>query len=193
METILVTCSNCHAKNRIPLDKLNASANCGQCHQPLPMTEARKQSEEKLTLRCSQCHVKNRVPVFQLHSGAKCGRCGAPLQHEDLLSGLPVLVNEANFNQMVLQSPLPVLLYGWAPWCGVCSGTSPMVEELASETKSKVRVAKLNIDNSPNLASRYNIMGVPAFFIFDAGEIKEHIPGAIPKHQLMLKLAPFIS
>jgi thioredoxin len=102
------------------------------------------------------------------------------------------MVTDANFEQTVLQSPLPVLLYGWAPWCSVCSGTGPQVEQLAAETKGKIRVAKVNIDTSPQLAARYNIMSVPCFFIFDGGQFKEHIPGALPKQDLMMKMAAYI-
>jgi thioredoxin 2 len=193
METMIVSCPHCRAKNRIPLDKKEATANCGRCHRSFSVSEAQRQGEQILTLRCSQCHVKNRVSVSRLHGGAKCGRCGAALQTETVWTSQPILVNEANFDQTVLQSPLPVLLYGWAPWCGVCGGTSPMVEDLAATTKGKVRVAKLNIDQNPNLASKYNIMSVPAFFIIDAGQIKEYLPGALPKHDLMMKLAHYIS
>ena len=102
------------------------------------------------------------------------------------------MVSEADFDRTVLRSPLPVLLYGWAPWCGVCGSTGPTVEALARETKGKVRVVKLNIDANPNLAQRYDILSVPAFFIFDGGELKEHIPGAVPKHELMLKMGRYL-
>lgn len=193
METKIVTCPHCQTKNRVPIEKSGEAATCGRCHQPLMGQDAGEQKNEILTLRCSQCRVKNRVPFDQLNAGAKCGRCGAPLQYENVLSGQAMAVTEANFPHLVLQSPLPVLLYGWAPWCGHCQGTGPVVEAIAAEQKGKLRVAKLNIDQNPNLASRYKIMGVPAFFIFDAGEVKEHIPGAVPKQQLMAKLNRFLS
>jgi thioredoxin-like negative regulator of GroEL len=67
-----------------------------------------------------------------------------------------------------------------------------MVEQLAPETKGKFRVAKLNVDTTPNLSNKYNILSVPAFFIFDAGQLKHHIPGAVPKHELMLKMAAYL-
>lgn len=193
METVIVTCPHCNAKNRIPVDKSDTPATCGRCHQPLSKPDAAEAGNTVVTLRCSQCKVKNRVPVKKLHSGAKCGKCGAVLQHEDVLGGRPLIVDEASFDRLVMRSPLPVLLYGWAPWCGVCATTTPMVEELATETKGKVRVAKLNVEKNPNLASRYHIMGVPALFIIDGGDIKHHFPGAVPKHELMLKMAAFIS
>jgi thioredoxin 2 len=187
------TCVHCGAKNRIPPEQKEGVAKCGRCHQPLSSpARDETQPELKLTLRCGQCHAKNRVPAAKLHEGPKCGRCGAPLEHQEVLSGRAVMVSDATFDQAVLRSPLPVLLYAWAPWCSVCSGTGPMVEQLALETKGKVRVAKVNIDGNPKLANQYNILSVPAFFIFDAGQLKLHLPGAVPKHDLMLKMAAYL-
>ena len=102
------------------------------------------------------------------------------------------MVTDATFQQSVLNSPLPVLLYGWAPWCSVCSSTGPQVEQMAAETKGKIRVAKVDIESNPQIASKYNILSVPSFFIFDAGKLMEQLPGAVPKHELMMKMARFI-
>jgi len=189
--TTIVACPHCGAKNRIPLEKAEDAAKCGRCHQPLPVQDE-KTSKEFLSLRCGQCHTKNRVPIAKLHAGAKCGRCGAQLQHQNTVTGRTVMVTDDNFPQTVLQSPLPVVLYCWAPWCSVCSSTGPQVDQLAAETKGKLRVAKLNIDANPGLARQYNILSVPAFFIFDAGQLKEHLPGAVGKHDLMMKMAAYI-
>lgn len=191
MSESIVPCIHCGAKNRISKVEEGRVAKCGRCHQPLP-TDNGDNGSHKLTLRCSKCHAKNRVPVAKLHAGARCGKCKTPLQVKDILSGRPVMVTDANFAQTVLQSPLPVLLYGWSPQCGVCSGTGPQVDQLAKDTKGKVRVGKLNISTNPGLANQYNILSVPSFFIFDAGQLKEHMAGAVPKHDLMLKMAKLI-
>ncbi len=188
--TILV-CPNCNAKNRIPENKSSLEARCGRCHQPLGDAGGRE-PEGILTLRCGECRAKNRVPAAKLHAGAKCGRCGTPLEHQNILDGRLVMITDANFPQTVLKSPLPVLLYGWASWCSVCSGIDPQVDQLAAETKGKIRVGKLNIDANPGLANQYNILSVPSFFIFDAGQFEEHLPGAIPKHDLMMRMAKYI-
>lgn len=187
----IVICPHCNAKNRIPNAQALETARCGRCHASLNNA---KQSppEALLTLRCSHCRTKNRVPAGKLHTGAKCGRCGEALQHQDVNTGRTVMVTDTNFEQTVLQSPLPVLLYSWAPWCSVCSSTGPQVDQLAGETRGKIRVGKLNVDANPQLASRYNILSVPAFFIFEGGQFREHIAGGAPKHDLMLKMAPYI-
>lgn len=185
----IVTCNACGARNRIPIEKTGTAANCGRCRGPLSTGASAGQT---ITLRCAKCRTKNRVPLSKLNVGANCGRCGVTLEHRDVMSGRAVMVSDGNFAQTVLHAPLPVLLYAWAPWCSVCSGTGPMVDQLAMETKGKVRVAKVNIDANPALAANYNILSVPSFFIFDAGQLKEHLPGALPKHELMIKLARYI-
>jgi thioredoxin 2 len=192
MSASIIVCRQCGAKNRIPTEKPVKDAKCGRCHQPLDTPHPQEATQERLTLRCGQCRAKNRVPVAKIHEGAKCGRCGAPLQHEDILSGRPIMVTDTNFDQTVLTSPLPVLLYFWAPWCSVCSGTSSMVDQLAAEVKGKVRVGKLNIDANPKLAGRYNVLSVPTFYIFDSGDLKQQLPGAVPRHELMLKMASYL-
>lgn len=192
MSTSIVVCRHCGAKNRIPDDRPAEAAKCGRCQAALDPTPAPDAVEEVMTLRCSQCRTKNRVPVAKVHQGAKCGRCGSALQHEGVLTGRPVMVTDANFDQTVMASPLPVLLYAWAPWCSVCSGINSMVDQLAAEVKGKVRVGRLNIDGNSQLAGRYNILSVPTFFIFDGGELKQHLPGAVPRHDLLLKMAAYI-
>lgn len=190
-ENEIVICPQCNAKNRIPNAQTLETAKCGRCQAAL-IGAKQGPPEVVLTLRCSHCHTKNRVPAGKLHAGAKCGRCGKALQHQDVNNGRPVMVTDTNFEQTVLQSPLPVLLYSWAPWCSVCGSTGPQVDQLAGEARGKIRVGKLNVDTNPQLASRFNILSVPSFFIFDSGQFKEHIAGGVPKQDLMLKMAPYL-
>ena len=69
---------------------------------------------------------------------------------------------------------------------------APIIDQFAVESKGKVRVGKINVDSSPMLASKYNIMSVPFIFIFDNGQMKESGPGGLQKHDLMMKMAPYI-
>jgi thioredoxin 2 len=190
-DTTIVACPHCGTKNRIAPHDDNLSAKCGRCHQPLA-SAAQASGGRLLTLRCSQCRAKNRVPETKLQAGAKCGRCGTPLPDKEINTGRTVMVTDANFAETVLQSPLPVLLYSWASWCSVCGSTGPQVDQLASETKGKIRVGKLNVEANPRLASQYNILSVPAFHIFDAGQLKDQLAGSIPKYDLMMKMAAYI-
>ena len=69
---------------------------------------------------------------------------------------------------------------------------APIIDQFAVESKGKVRVGKINVDSSPMLASKYNIMSVPFIFIFDNGQMKESGPGGLQKHDMMMKMAPYI-
>ena len=69
---------------------------------------------------------------------------------------------------------------------------APIIDQFAVESKGKVRVGKINVDSSPILASKYNIMSVPFIFIFDNGQVKESGPGGLQKHDMMMKMAPYI-
>jgi len=194
MNSSIITCPHCGTKNRLnpAMGAADRQPKCGRCHQPLPVPDPGGDGRSFLTLRCGQCQAKNRVPADKLQDNPKCGRCKAPLQYQDAGNGRPVVVSDANFPQTVLQSPLPVLLYAWAPWCSICSGTNSMVDQLALDTKGKFRVGKLNIQTNPQLANQYDILSVPSFFIFDGGRLKLHLPGAVPKHELMIKMAAYL-
>jgi thioredoxin 2 len=102
------------------------------------------------------------------------------------------MVTDGNFDAKVLNSPLPVLLFAWAPWCPTCGAAAPIIDQFAAEAKGKIRVGKLNVDANPELASRFSILSVPFLFIFDNGEMRESIPGALQKHELMLRMSPYI-
>ena len=94
-------------------------------------------------------------------------------------------VGDNNFDAEVLKSAVPVLVDFWAPWCGPCKTIAPMVEEIAGEYEGKLKVAKLNVDDHPNTAARYNIRGIPNLIILKGGAVKEQIVGAVPKAKLV--------
>ncbi len=188
----IVRCPACGAGNRLPPEKMGSnSAKCGRC-KALLFPEKPRAAAGSYKMRCSGCGARNRIPGERLDSAPKCGKCGTPLQTSELFAPQPVMVTDANFKDKVLKSPLPVLLFAWAPWCPTCGSVIPIVDEFASESNGKVRVGKVNIDANPNLAARYSIMSVPFLFIFDNGQLKESMPGALQKHDLMLKMAPYI-
>lgn len=90
-------------------------------------------------------------------------------------------VTSDNFETEVLQSELPVLVDFWAPWCGPCRVISPLVEEMASEYAGKLMVGKLNVDDHPSIAQKYNITGIPALLFFKDGGVTNTVVGAVPK------------
>jgi len=185
--SLIVSCKSCGAKNRIPPEKTGAAAKCGKCGAPLQSAPG-----AVFLLRCTECGAKNRLPQQKIEAGAKCGKCGARLQTEDLFVREALMITDGNFEQKVLKSPLPVLMFAWAPWCPSCRATMPVIDSFAATAAGKVRVGKLNVEAAPILAQRYNILSVPFIFIFDNGRLKESMPGAVQQHDLMMKMARYL-
>jgi thioredoxin 1 len=97
-------------------------------------------------------------------------------------------VNESNFQEEVLDSPLPVLVDMWAPWCMPCRMVAPTVEKIAQDNADKLKVCKLNVDDNQNIAVRYSIQGIPALLIFKDGKEYDRIVGAVPPQAIQSKL-----
>jgi len=101
-------------------------------------------------------------------------------------------VTDNNFQAEVLESPEPVLVDFWAPWCGPCRVVAPVLEEIASE-RSDVRVVKLNVDDNQQTAARYGVMSIPTLIVFKNGEAAHTIIGALPKKRLVQELEPALA
>jgi thioredoxin 1 len=93
-----------------------------------------------------------------------------------------------NFKKEILDSDIPALVDFWAPWCGPCNRVAPTVEKIAKEYQGKLKVGKLNVDEAPDVASQYNIMGIPTLMIFKNGKVVEVIVGVEPKEYIEEKI-----
>jgi thioredoxin 2 len=121
---------------------------------------------------CPTCGTRNRVPLVS-RGRPRCGQCQADL---------PWLVDldTSDFDAAIEQSKLPVLVDLWAPWCGPCRMVAPALEQLAVERAGSLRIAKVNVDESPAVSARLGVQGIPTMLLFSGGtEIGRQV-GATP-------------
>ena len=100
----------------------------------------------------------------------------------------PFEVNDDNFQELVLDSDTPVMVDFWADWCGPCKMIAPAVHDMAEEYDGKLKVGKLDVDASPNVAMKYGVRSIPALIFFKNGEPVDQLIGAVPKGALKKKV-----
>ena len=125
---------------------------------------------------CSNCGTKNRIPIVA--SGVpRCGKCRTPL---------PWMVDtsDADFTAVVEGSTIPVLVDMWAPWCGPCRMVSPALEQLAGELAGRLKLVKVNADESPEVSRRFDVKAVPTLILFSRGQVVDSKVGAAPASAL---------
>ncbi len=103
------------------------------------------------------------------------------------MSGNPNVhqVSDASFDGDILKSEVPVLVDFWAPWCGPCRAVAPIVEDLASQYAGKIKVAKVNVDESADVAMKYQVTSIPTFILFKNGQVADRVLGALPRSEFV--------
>ena len=104
----------------------------------------------------------------------------------------PVHVTDTNFDAEVLKNDLIVITDFWAEWCVPCRVIAPMLDEIASEYEGKVKIAKLNIDQNPNITSQYNVLSIPTLLFFKNGQIIGQLVGAVSKKKIVETFTPYL-
>jgi thioredoxin 2 len=132
---------------------------------------------------CSECGAANRVLTTRAGEDPQCGRC-----HKKIFPRRAVPVTDASWKQEVEGSAIPVLVDFWAPWCGPCRVVGPILEQIAREQGGKLKIAKLNVDENPRMAGRFQVQAIPTMILFRGGQELDQLRGALPKAALESRL-----
>jgi thioredoxin 2 len=134
-------------------------------------------------LTCKNCGAKNRIRP-RARGVPTCGKCGETL---------PWLVNATDTTfEPEADAAVTVVVDLWAPWCGPCRFVSPILEELSREYAGRLKVVKVNVDENPNLARRFEAYSIPTMVVLQKGRPVDRIVGAMPKPELTVRLSPYL-
>jgi thioredoxin 2 len=144
-------------------------------------------TDDKVQAACAHCGALNRFPYARRNDDPTCGKC-----KQKVFPRAPVVGTDATWRAVVEESPIPVLVDFWAPWCGPCRTVAPVLEQIARERGGRLKIVKVNVDENPRIASLHGIRSIPALKLFRGPLELDQQVGALPKDALDLWLERFI-
>jgi thioredoxin 2 len=145
-------------------------------------------TETSLIVICPACGQKNRVDVRRSGT-AVCGKCKAPLPAGGSAPGEVIELTDATIDGALAETNVPIVIDLWAPWCGPCRALAPSIKQLASEFAGRAVVAKLNVDDNPRSAHRFNASSIPLVVFLRDGREVDRVVGLAPLEEYVQRLA----
>ncbi len=142
---------------------------------------------EKLNIVCPSCQKINKIPKKESYKKANCGECKS-----SLLDTNPINLNENNFDHVLVNSDLLVIVDFWAPWCGPCKVMGPNFKEVALKYPLKALFTKVNTQDEQNLGAKYNIKSIPTLVLYKNGQEVKRVSGVLNPNELSLLVKEFI-
>ena len=129
---------------------------------------------EKINIVCPHCFKINAIPKKDSYAKANCGSC-----KNSLLDTNPVELDESNFDHVIVNSDIPVIVDFWAPWCGPCKMMAPIFNDVAKKYPLKALFVKVNTEALPNMGTRFGIRSIPTLVVYKNGVEKQRVSGAL--------------
>ena len=129
---------------------------------------------EKINIVCPHCFKINAIPKIDSYAKANCGSC-----KNSLLDTNPIELDESNFDHVIVNSDIPVIVDFWAPWCGPCKMMAPIFNDVAKKYPLKALFVKVNTEALPNMGARFGIRSIPTLVVYKNGVEKQRVSGAL--------------